>query len=182
MKYLIAITAIFLLFGCNNPQAGTGQPSQSTPAVAAPLEFNKSDKSIMSNNNLAVAVSKLAKETPDGMLSLADPINISTITKSPYSLIGRICKITGRVYKIEELPPEAGRQGKWGEILLLVENPNSPLGATTIDYIYNGDISKINSGQVISCVGYFVGTYESENAMGGTVEAVSLVGNKILRK
>lgn len=62
-------------------------------------------------------------------------------------------------------------------MLLLTDNPNSPLGITTIDFIYNGDISKIKSGQIITCAGFFIGTFDSANAMGGRVEAVTMVGN-----
>jgi len=35
----------------------------------------------------------------------------------------------------------------------------------------------IDSDAPLSVAGYFVGTYESENAMGGKVEAIVIVGN-----
>ena len=72
-------------------------------------------------------------------------------------------------------------QGSWSEILMLVGNANSPLGATTVSFIYKGDISEVNSNQTITCAGYFIGTYESQNSMGGMVEGVVLVGNKLVR-
>jgi hypothetical protein len=116
-----------------------------------------------------------------GIHSVADIAEVGTaeiITKSPYSALGKPYKIVGEIYKVEELPP--GRyEGRWSEILLLTPNPNSPHGVTTVDYIFNGDISKIRSGQRVVCAGYFVGTYDSPNAIGGTVEAIAFVGNKV---
>ena len=114
-----------------------------------------------------------------GIHSIGDTAEQSTaeiISKSPYSALGKSYILSGKVYKVEELPP-GDHPGHWSEILLLTKNANSPLGVTTIDYLFNGDISKVKSGQVITCSGYFVGTFSSNNSVGGEVEAIVLVGN-----
>jgi hypothetical protein len=81
------------------------------------------------------------------------------------------------VYKIEELPPNPSFPGKMTEVLLLADDKNSAVGATTIDCVCIGDTSHVKSNQPASCGGYFVGTYNTENAMGGTVEGLAVVGN-----
>ena len=123
-----------------------------------------------------VGVEKITGMDINNVWNEAQIITAETITKSPYSAIGKLHKISGEVYKTEELPPDKFK-GRWSEILLLTKNPNSHLGVTTIDFLYNGDTSHIKSGKVITCAGYFVGTFESENAMGGKVEAITFVGN-----
>lgn len=150
--------------------------TESTP-IKQNDEFNIQDKNIFSNGNFAVAIERIAKITPQELFNKGITVSASSITKSPYSNIGRICKLTGQVYKIEELPPKPNMPGQWSEILMLVNNPNSNLGQSTVDFIYQGDISEINSGKWITACGYFIGTYESENSLGGKVEALSLLGN-----
>jgi len=188
MRNIVALIAILLVsvsvFGCDNKATNTQQSQQkdTTPEISLAsnkLDFNTSDKSITANNNLVVAADRLKGEQAGSLLGKSEKVVASKLTKSPYSSLGKIFRISGRVYKVEELPPSLGLKGSWGEILMLVGNPNSPLGATTVDFIYNGDISQINSGQSITCSGYFVGTFDSPNAMGGTVEAVVLVGNSV---
>jgi hypothetical protein len=79
------------------------------------------------------------------------------------------------------MSPSLHLSGQWSEILLLANNPNSPLGSTTIDFIFNGDAQTIDSDAPLSIAGYFVGMYESENAMGGKVECIMMVGNAFRR-
>lgn len=156
--------------------------SEENKSATVSDSFNNSDKDVTSNNNMMVAAERLKSESFDSLWSKGEQTTASQLTKSPYSSIGKIFRISGKVYKVEELPPSPDLHGKWGELLLLVENSNSPLGMTTIDYIVEGDISKINSGQFVTCVGYFIGTHESENAVGGKVEAIVLMGNGVADK
>lgn len=173
------ILAVFFILGAiscsdsNAPQKSNALPKQNT--------FDLSNKTVTNNGNMAVAVELLHSDSNNSVWDRSETITAESLTKSPYSSIGKLRKITGRIYKVEELPPK-GLKGRWSELLLLTDNPNSPLGTTTVDYIYNGDISKIRSGQIITCAGYFVGTFDSENAMGGKVEAVVIVGNDVRRK
>lgn len=73
--------------------------------------------------------------------------------------------------------PSLNLSGRWSEILLLVNNPNSNIGSSTVDFLYQGDISEIDSGKWITLCGYFVGTYETENSFGGKIEALAFLGN-----
>jgi len=84
----------------------------------------------------------------------------------------------GLVYKIEEVPENQNFHQKWNGILMVVEDPNSAFGATNVTFIYSGDdIEKIDPNTYITCAGYFVGTSNGQNAYGGTIESLVLVGN-----
>jgi len=180
--YLLIFNIDLLTNRQDNAQSSTvdqaADQSEQAHADMQNTSFNTSDKSINTNGNVLVAVNKIDKMGNTSVWDTADQASTETLTKSPYSAIGKLKKISGRVYKVEELPP-GDFQGRWSELLLLANNPNSPLGSTTVDFMYNGDISKVRSGQRMTCAGYFVGTFESENAMGGKVEAVVLVGNDL---
>lgn len=67
-------------------------------------QFNFQDKNIFTNGNIAVAAKRIENIPPRDFFKKGVTISASTITKSPYSNIGKICKITGQVYKVEELP------------------------------------------------------------------------------
>jgi hypothetical protein len=141
------------------------------------LEFNLQDKDAISSGNIPVAYEKIAKVTPEYVLKNIYSSSITKITKSPYSHLGKFVKLYGNVYKVEELPPDDSRPGTWAEALLLVDNPNSPFGTTTVDFFYNGNIDKINANTYSTVAGYFCGTYSTTNAFGGEVEVVTMVGN-----
>ncbi len=170
-------------------QTTPASPQQSLPVVpstrsaeadaANPANFNTTDKSMESNGNLAVALRLIQKSTPATILQGAQHRTTAELTRNPYAFLGRICKISGTVYKVEAVPPDPHIRGQWCEILLLSENQNSALGATTIDFFYNGDPMCVPLNSKITCAGYFVATYESQNAFGGTVEALLVVGNAI---
>lgn len=169
----VFIAMTFLFSGCDKTQ-------QTEKQVNHVGEFNKSNKSIETNGNVAVAMTKIVD---DGGILIGVPakINIAELTKSPYSSIGKPVKVRGKIYKLEELPRDQGLQGRWAEILMLSPNKNDALGVSTIDFFYAGDISTVNPGDIITCSGYFVGTFQSQNAMGGAVESLVLVGNQIFR-
>ena len=188
MERIIVLIATLLTFifvsGCDNkapnaPQSVQKDSASEVAPVSSNSDFNTSDKAISSIGNMAVAAERIKEETPGNLFGKSELVAASKLTKNPYSSLGKVFRMTGKVYKVEELPPSLGLKGAWGEILMLVGNPNSPLGATTVDFIFKGDISQINSGQRITCSGYFIGTFDSPNAMGGTVEAVVLVGNSV---
>ena len=170
-RFFILLLICLLFIACDDQK---NDPS--SPITLNKTSFNITDKSITSNGNLAVATEKIINMDINNVWNDAQNITAETLTKSPYSTIGKLYKITGEVYKVEELPP-SNLKGHWSEILLLTKNPNSPLGVTTIDFMYNGDTSRIKSGQIITCAGFFIGTFDSANAMGGKVEAITLVGN-----
>ena len=178
--FIILLMACLIAAGCNNSQASNtsvqSKHSQNTPKKAS---FNPSDKSIESNGYMTIAVNKINGMGSKSVWEESIPVTAEALTKSPYSALGKPHKISGEVYKIEEFPPIGGLQGHWSEILLLAENPNSLLGLTTIDFMYKGDISKIKSGQSITCAGFFVGTFQSENTLGGKDETFVLVGNDL---
>jgi len=142
------------------------------------LSFNLQEKNAALNNNFKVAVSKIVGSP--SVWNTASTITADTLTRSPYSWLGKLCKITGEVYRIEELPHT--QYGQWSEILLLASNKNTHLGVTTISCHYNGQTNNIRSNEIYTCAGYFVGTYEGQNAMGGTLEGLVIVGNDIRGK
>ena len=158
-------------------QAGPAVDLERPSNASGAISFNTSDKNVLTNGNFPVAADKLNEYTPEALSRMAQQIPVADITKKIYPTLGKAVKITGQVYKVEELPPDKELSGVWTEVLMLAKNPNSPMGSTTIDYLYKGDSSRINSGDIITCSGYLVGTYESPNALGGTVEAISFVGN-----
>jgi hypothetical protein len=168
MRYLAIICFVLSFLGCDKaPIGNTAQDREK-------LEFNKSDKSIETNGNISVAVGKYQENSSN---LVAEKVSISNLTKSPYSNIGNFVLVKGHVYKIEEQPPNPNYPGKVTEVLMLAEDNNSPLGATMIDCLCIGDTTHIESNSEAACGGYFVGTYQSANSMGGTVEAFTIIGN-----
>jgi hypothetical protein len=150
------------------------------PAVA--LDFNTKEKDAQKNGNLVAAILKLKDAKPEVLSGQAQQMSVSDLTKKIYPMLGKPVKITGKVYKVEELPATEGMRGTWTEVMMLAKNPNSPLGATTIDFLYKGDSANLNANDVITVAGYLLGTYDSPNAVGGTVECISLAGDSFDKK
>jgi len=172
--FVLFYNADFLFQPSGNAQNNVSETAEST--VDTP--FNTSDKMVTVNGNIAIAVGKINKLRQASVWDKSVSVSIEKITTSPYDYLGKMIRVTGELYKIEQLPPDQ-YPGQWSELLLLAQNPNSPMGSITIDYIYQGDISKIRSGQKITCAGYYAGTFETKNAMGGDIEAVVFVGNDV---
>jgi len=143
-------------------------------------EFDVSDMSASTNGNGFVAMHKMLQLTPKQIWQNAREMSLAQITKHPYLSIGKLYKLTGRVYKVEDYLPSPKVAGKWAEIRILVENENG--GATSVFFIYNGDINELNPNTDITCAGFFVGTDEGHNAMGGPVVAYVIVGNSFKTK
>ena len=133
--------------------------------------FNLQEKNVALNNNFVVAFSKILGSP--SVWDASSTITVDTLTRSPYSWLGKLCKITGEVYQIEE------QHGQWSEILLWAHNKNNPLGVTTVSFTYNGPTNNIRPNEIYTFAGYFIGTYDSQNAMGGKVEGMVIVGNDI---
>lgn len=177
------LALVVFFFGNNKGQGlqnNNNQPIQSAKQINNIAEFNTSDKSVEINGNILVAMAKtsgISRTSSD----VFEKKNASELTKSPYSSIGKLIKIKGKVFKVEELQRNPDMPGNWAEILVLAPNKNSAIEVSTISFLYDGDISSINSGDIITCSGYFAGTYQSQNAMGGTVEGLAVVGNQVFR-
>ena len=152
------------------------------PVIPPGNRFNTSDKSADSNGNLIIAAEAIQHERNIDIFARSEKVSASKLTKSPYSMLGRVVRITGKIFKVEEQPPNPDLSGSWSSILMLVGNQNSPLGVTTVNFIFNGDTTNINSGQVVTCSGYFLGSYESQNSVGGTLEGILILGNHITHK
>ena len=189
--FIVSLATCLILASCDTPNNNTAPQSISksdsfdiTNNNTAPQSISKSDsfdttnKDINLNGNLQTAVRKINNMENHTTWNDAQDITAEDVTKSPYSALGKPYRMSGEVYKSEELPPNRFN-GQWSEILLLTKNPNSPLGVTTIDYIFKGTPTNVKSGKIITCSGLFIGTFESSNAMGGKVEAVVLVGNEL---
>ena len=162
-------------FGCDQ---GGCQPTDKHNVSAGPqTTFNVSDNMISSNGNIVVAIKMIGQASPDAIWNNAKDTTASIITKNPYLFIGTLCKIYGRVSRVEAFPLYPELPGHWSEILMLTANRNSPLGTSNVGFIYNGDIATVNSRDRMTCAGYYVGTYETENAFGGKLEVLVIVGN-----
>jgi hypothetical protein len=180
---LFFIVPLVLLCGCQERQPKTETKTVTQDTVAetktAQQTFNFNDKNIGTNGNVLVAMSLLNGIQPESTVAIAKKITAETVTKSPYSTIGKLISIPAKIYKIEELPGSSGYKGQWTEILCTTPNRNSSLGFSSIDFIVYGTNAPLNSGDKIWCTGYFVGTYESSNMYGGKVEALMIIGNAV---
>jgi hypothetical protein len=149
------------------------------PDVVPEPQFTTNDKSVKSNGNILIAARIVNETKANGTLNGSQKVPLQQLMLKPYSYLGKLVSLSGRIYKIEQLPPDRGLPGDWYEILLIGENPNSPLGMTTIDCMYKGDASSLKPKSIMEFSGYFVGTADSPNSVGGRVEAVMLIGNAI---
>lgn len=173
-RYLLYVGVLICLAGCD--QGGPAAGFATTPAQKAQTVFNTSDKSIETNGNVLVAVDRLSGNSVDSWDAIAKT-SAESISKSPYSALGKLHSISGKVFKVEEFPPTLGLSGQWSEVLMLADNQNSVTGVSTIDCIYSGPVDKIKSGDRATCSGYFIGTFDSQNALGGLVESYVFVGH-----
>ncbi len=143
-------------------------------------EFNRTNKSFLENGNGPIAVRRMNSSTPGRLWRNAESVPLEQLTKSPCSSLGKLCKFSGVVQQIEELPPNATLPpGKWSAILILAANRNTPLGFISLEILYNGDPEPINAGSNVTFAGYFIGTQEGQNLLGGTVECLVFVTNII---
>ncbi len=172
-NFMVYAVMVMMMAGCDCSKGSA--PASETPVPKAQTVFNTSDKSILTNGNIEVASNRLLTATGESWDSIKKS-SIESISKSPYSNMGKLHKISGEVYKVEELPPSMGLKGQWSEALMLAGNQNSPLGASSIDCVFHGSPDAIKSGRIATCTGYFIGTFDSANAMGGSVESLVFVG------
>jgi len=155
------------------PVTAHREPARQATTVGA--DFDTTDKSFTDNGNVAVAVRRLQV----GAAKVVEKTSIEEVTKNPYAALGKVCEFTGQAYKVEALPPSADMHGTWTDILILVPNENSPYGSTTVEFICKGDATSVNAGDQVTFSGYFAGIGESENAMGGKVEQLGIVGDSL---
>jgi hypothetical protein len=144
-----------------------------------PSTFNTVEKSVTKNGNLQVAISKITSLSPEALWRAASFLPIEQITKNPYSSMGRLCKISGVVDEIQEMPPDKIMSGRCSDILIMVKNRNASLGMSGIEIFYAGDPRDINPETTITFAGYYIGTIQTHNLMGGIVENLVFVTNSI---
>ncbi len=174
MKKVSIFLAIFLVcsgFVLSASAAPSGNEGDSIH------HFNTLDKSYLSNGNVEIAVNIIRGSSQQSIWQNAREMPVSKITRSLYSSLGKLVKVTGTIYKIEQLPPSELFQGSWYEVLILADDPNNILGVTTVDLVFSGDASKMDPGSIVTCAGYFVGTAIAQNAFGAQVEEVVVIGN-----
>jgi hypothetical protein len=126
---------------------------------------------------MVLAAFQLKEATPSATWENAKQSNAGQLTKSPYSQSMKIVKLSGVVYQIQQQAPIEGMMGDWYEILIAVDNPNSPFGTSTVDFIYIGDASSIEPKSKVVFAGYFAGLDQGENMFGGKVSTIVIVGN-----
>jgi hypothetical protein len=128
----------------------------------------------------AAAALLLINSTPSETWKKAEPSTASKITRSPYSMTGKLVRLKGVVMEIEQLPPIKDIPGDWYQLDMLADNPNSRFGVTGVYVIYIGDGSGIEPKSTVTCAGYFVGLEQGQNAFGGTVQGITIVSNAIM--
>lgn len=135
-------------------------------------DFNKSDASTLTNGNAEIGILKIRDFSENSIWELSEDVSISTLSKNPYGLLGRLIKVKGKVSKISELPSDPSEQ--WHEVLLLNDNPNSVCGYATIGVLFKGSVDKLYSDQTITCAGYYVG---KDGCSDGICECFVIVSN-----
>ena len=98
-------------------------------------DFDNSNKVISINGNMSVAFKKISSISADTAWAISKYVSIPDLTKNPYNYLGHLVKLSGKVYKIEQLPPDENHLGEWHQALLLAQNQNSPVGGIIIDFI-----------------------------------------------
>jgi len=141
--------------------------------------FKLQQLDIDSNGNRRLANLKVVDMTIDSIINNAENVSIVELTKSPYNYLGKIIKVHGLVRVIEQMPPDSIILGTWHTILIACENPNSIGRITTLCVDYKGKTVNVNPDDYADVAGYFVGTYETTNLMGGVGTAYLMVGNYI---
>ena len=82
----ILLAAAQLSFlGCDSKQEAVSPSTHrdSTVAAVIPTEFNTTDKSIKSNDNVIVAAGKLKNDSPDGLWSKSEKISVNKLHYCP---------------------------------------------------------------------------------------------------
>lgn len=181
LSFVFSLLLFFL--GCQNQDNQERQQSNDKlKARSEPArEFNTSDKSTESNNNVHIAFERLANSTQEQIWQSAQPISPTTLLKNPYSFIGKLFKVTGSAYHVTDLPPIENLSGRWGQVLMSAGTPDSPSGKITVEFIYRDDIEETHEHDEITCAGYFVGTGKNVSESDEEVEVIVIVGN-VIRK
>jgi hypothetical protein len=185
----LGVMATFPLY-CNQSESKSNGKTDSDGLKKQTFQFNVNDKNALSNGNIQTAVAmydwiSANSKTPDSAIYPDSITRLPIITKQPYSAIGKLFRVRGKIYKIEQMQPgTTGSAMVWTDILLSAPDKNNALGSSSIEFLYNGNVSDIDNKDIIDLFGYFCGTFESANAMGGTVQCLSFVGNhaKMFRK
>lgn len=168
--FLIVSLVCFGSFGLVGAQAQNNKLSGAS-------KFNVSDKSFDSNGNLQIAFNLLRGSDPSATWKASENRTVVDITRSPYSSLGKLIKLTGKLSEVEELPPALMSELGWYSLLVMAPNPNNALGGTLVELIYHGDALKIPPQSIISFAGYFVGTFR--DASPAHFEQLVVVGNSI---
>ena len=174
------------IFSCSK-SGGTSDASLQQPVSdKRTFTFNTGDKEARTNGNIKTAVEMFDWTALNGKkmtdLHVQETINVSAavLTRQPLSYIGKVVKIRGTIYRVEETALPGRTNGRrWTELLLLTQNRNSPLGVATIDVLFDGDASDLRNDEAADVTGYFCGTTIVPNALGGQAEAMMLVSSAI---
>jgi hypothetical protein len=167
----IVVTSVFLII-----KRSLTEPKPPAQPIFIEKSFNGSDLSISSNGNIEIARERLNRISPDSSWEMADTGSIESISRSPYDYMGIICRVSGRVYKVEQAAPDGIND--WTNVALSLKNRNSPV-SQAVYFIYKGKPDDVQLKKRMAFAGYFCGTSTELNAMGGAVSVFWFVGNKI---
>jgi hypothetical protein len=140
--------------------------------------FNTTDKSAKTNGNFDVAMKKLNRAYA-GQEPRPEAVEISMqeLSMSPHASIGKFIRVLCYPYKTEKVPPNDSIGNNWFEILALADNPNAILKVTSLDIFLKNERLTLKPNTPEEITGYFIGTHDTINAMGGPVEAYVFVAN-----
>lgn len=120
----------------------------------------------------------LVKNYPDYIHSAAENwIDVEDAFKRPFEYYGKVVNLNGRVYSIEQFPPEnpvaQNFGGKFYHAMLAVGEGYDPI-AVSMHIV--GDSSNIAEDSYINVKGYIFGHAELTNRFGGTSRGLAFIG------
>lgn len=192
IKFIVywLLSIIFVATNCNQikQEKTASKNDNDSSSFQESFSFNKDIKETEINGNINNALNICEYYGINGKMPIDFEVDTnvitdaSYITKKPYSLLGKMLTIKGKIVKIEQISKNITNGNlQWNSILVRVKDINNPLEFTTIDYWCATNIDSINNKDIVKISGFFTGTYTSTNAFGGSIEALHLVGATVKR-
>lgn len=139
-------------------------------------EWNTTDTDIMSNGNAVIAADIVNYYTEGQLRQLAEPVDETEAIKAVWKYYGKVIQIGGDVGFVTAYAPGSDMSIAFanGEECYEV-HMISDLGVS-VGILMIGDSASVKEGDYITVYGLPVGLFENENAYGGIVNELFLVG------
>lgn len=139
-------------------------------------EWNTKDTDAMNNDNLYIAAKVLQYYREDEFRSLSEVINEADVLKAVWKYYGKVMQISGEAGYIVAYAPGSDisqvlANGEECYELHMVSDTGVAVGIIVI-----GDSSNVSEGDYVTVYGLPVGIFENENAFGGIVNELFLIG------